>query len=177
MRGVFALQSEKDPQAVTMRFASGRVDLARGVASDAQVVVTVDLDNMSGPDAAKPKVHGALRHPQFALGVSKLLDAKPRPWPELARAFWEFARTDRHAPAGLRVVCLDNGTTLELGDVSDRETSYELHGTEVALTSVFSGSSVLGQDLLEGKVFGIGSMKYASVLTGSSIAWMMRGPA
>ena len=66
LRGVFTLRSEKDPQAVTMRFDRGRVALTRGVAPDAQVVVTVDLDNMSGPHAAKPKVRGAVRHLRLA---------------------------------------------------------------------------------------------------------------
>src|SRR5690348_16256879 len=88
LKGVFALRSAKDPQAVTMRFATGRVDLARGVAPDAQVIVTVALDNMSGPDAPKPKVQGALRHPKFALGVSKLLDGDQRPCTAHADASW-----------------------------------------------------------------------------------------
>src|SRR5258708_13192031 len=88
LRGVFALRSEKDPQAVTMRFDRGRVALTRGVAPDAQVVVTVDLDNMSGPDAPKPKVRGAFPHLRLALGVSKLLDPKPRPRPKPAHSCW-----------------------------------------------------------------------------------------
>ena len=60
LRGIFALRSQKDPQAVTMRFGNGRVELERGVATDTQVVATVDLDNMSGPDATKPKVVNAV---------------------------------------------------------------------------------------------------------------------
>ena len=81
---MFALRSQKDPQAVTMRFADGRVEVTHGVAPDTQVVATVDLDNMSGPDAAKAKVSGALRRPFFALGVSKLLDPPARSWVEHA---------------------------------------------------------------------------------------------
>jgi len=177
LRGVFALKSAKDPQAVTMRFAAGRVALAHGVAPDAQVVVTVDLDNMTGPDAPKPKVKGALGHPMFALTVSKLLEPKPRAWPEHARAFWEFTSKQRDTPAHLRVVCLDNGAILDLGRDESGEDTYEIHGSAAALESIFSGNSVFGQDLLEGKVYAIGSMKYASVLTGCSLAWMMRGAA
>jgi hypothetical protein len=172
LKGVFALKSEKDPQAVTMRFDGGRVALSRGVAPDADVVVTVDLDNMSGPDAAKPKVHGALRHPKFALDVSKLLDAPAKPWPELARAFWAFAGEYPGMPESLRIVGLDDGTTLDLGTGAP---VYEIHGTAAALTSIFGGGSVFGQDLLDGKVYAIGSMKHASILTGRSIEWTMRG--
>ena len=173
LRGVFALRSEKDPQAVTMRFDRGRVALARGVAPDAQVVVTVDLDNMSGPDAPKPKVRGAFRHLRLALGVSKLLEPKARPWSEHAQAFWAFAGARRGMPERLRVVCLDDGTVVELGTSTGSQ--YEIHGSAPALVSIFSGSSVFGQDLLDGKVYAIGSLQHASVLTGSFLEWMMRG--
>ncbi len=171
--GTFALRSQKDPQAVTMRFGNGRVELTRGVAPDTQVVATVDLDNMSGPDAAKPKVTGALRHPRFALGVSKLLETPSSPWVDQARAFWANACSAPDMPAAMRVVCVDDGTSLELGDDSDDR--YEIHGTTLALVSIFSGSSVFGQDLLDGKVFAIGSLQHASVLTGQSVEWALRG--
>jgi hypothetical protein len=172
LRGVFALRSEKDPQAVTMRFDRGRVALTRGVAPDAQVVVTVDLDNMSGPDAPKPKVRGAFRHLRLALGVSKLLEPKARPWSEDAQAFWAFAGARRGMPERLRVVCLDDGTAIDLGPSTGSQ--YEIHGAAPALVSIFSGNSVFGQDLLEGKVYAIGSLQHASVLTGSFLEWMMR---
>ncbi len=174
LHGVFALKSAKDPQAVTLRFAEGRVVLSRGVAPDADVVATVDLDNMSGPDAPKPKVQGALRHPKLALGVSKLLDAPAKPWPELARAFWAFAADEPGMPEGMRVVDMDDGTTLELGAGPP---VYEIHGSTAALTSIFAGTSVFGQDLLDGKVYASGSMKHASILTGRSIEWTLRGLA
>ncbi len=173
LRGIFALRSQNDPQAVTMRFDKGRVELARGVAPDTQVVATVDLDNMSGPDAAKPKVSGALRHPLFALGVSKLLEPPAKSWVEHAQAFWAFAGGASGMPAAMRIVCLDDGTSLELGN--DVDEHYEIHGSAAALTSIFSGNSVFGQDLLDGKVFASGSLQHASVLTGRSVEWALRG--
>ena len=176
LRGVFALRSEKDPQAVTMRFDRGRVALTRGVAPDAQVVATVDLDNMGGPDAPKPKVRGAFRHLRFALGVSKLLEPKARPWSEHVQAFWAFAGDRRDMPERLRVVCLDDGAAVEVG-AGTGTSCYEIHGSALALVSIFSGNSVFGQDLLEGKVYAIGSLQHASVLTGSFLEWMMRGAA
>ena len=177
LRGVFALQSAKDPQAVTLRFDNGRVELTRGVAPDAGVVVTVDLDNMSGPDAPKPKVRGAGRHPLFALRVSKLLEPRERPWSELARAFWEASHARSGMPDRLRVVCLDDGEELTLGNGSETAGTYEIHGSAAALSSIFSGNSVFGQDLLDGKVYAIGSLQHASVLTGSFLDWMMRARA
>jgi hypothetical protein len=181
LRGVFALRSEKDPQAVSMRFDRGRVALTHGVAPDAQVVVTVDLDNMSGPDAPKPKVRGGFRHLRLALGVSKLLEPKARPWSEHAQAFWAFAGAHRGMPDRLRVVCLDDGSAVDLGSGTGTDSNpsshYEIHGSAPALVSIFSGNSVFGQDLLEGKVYAIGSLQHASVLTGSFLEWMMRGAA
>ena len=178
LRGVFALRSEKDPQAVTMRFDRGRVALTHGVAPDAQVVVTVDLDNMSGPDAAKPKVRGGFRHLRLALGVSKLLEPKARPWSEHVHAFWAFAGDRRGMPERLRVVCLDDGAAVDVGTGTEKPAScYEIHGSALALVSIFSGNSVFGQDLLEGKVYAIGSLQHASVITGSFLEWMMRGAA
>jgi hypothetical protein len=175
LRGVFALKSQKDPQAVTMRFENGNVRLERGVANDAQVVVTADLDNMNGPDAPKPKVAGAIRHPRFALGVSKLLDAPAPPWQTQARAFWTYAQTVPDVPAHLRVVCIDDGAAVDLGTPATDQPAYEIHGSAPALASVFSGGSVFGQDLLEGKLFSRGSLKDMSILTGCSINWMLRG--
>ena len=43
--------------------------------------------------------------------------------------------------------------------------------TSVASRSM---SSVFGQDLLDGKVYAVGSLKHASVLTGALLDWMMR---
>jgi hypothetical protein len=173
LRGIFALRSQKDPQAVTMRFGNGRVELERGVATDTQVVATVDLDNMSGPDATKPKVTGAFRHLRFALGVSKLLEPPARSWVEHAQAFWAFAGGAPGMPGAMRIVCLDDGVSLELGNDSDD--CYEIHGSAAALTSIFSGNSVFGQDLLDSKVFASGSLQHASVLTGRSVDWALRG--
>jgi hypothetical protein len=175
LRGVFALKSQKDPQAVTLRFADARVHLERGVADDAQVIVTADLDNMSGPDAPKPKVDGALRHPRFALAVSKLLEPPVKAWQDHARAFWTFAQNWPEMPAHLRIVCIDDGSALDLGDAE--QPAFAIHGTASALVSIFSGNSVFGQDLLDGNVFAAGPLKNISIVTGCSIAWMMRGAA
>ncbi len=175
LRGVFALKSAKDPQAVTMRFGNGQVVVSHGVAPDTHVIATVDLDNMSGPDATKPKVTGALRRPMFALGVSKLLDGPAMSWTQHAQAFWAFAASAPSMPASLHIVCLDDGTALVLGASSDATNRYEIQGSTVALTSIFSGNSVFGQDLLDGKVFAIGSLQHSSVLTGQSIEWALRG--
>src|SRR5687768_248571 len=74
LEGRFALRSSKDPQSATIRFDKGRVEVVGGVDSDADVVVTADLDTLGQAGAPKPKVSGAARHPLLALQSSKLLD-------------------------------------------------------------------------------------------------------
>ncbi|HEX4492302.1 MAG TPA: hypothetical protein VH914_13920 [Acidimicrobiia bacterium] len=172
MRGVVALRSTVDPQAVTMRFANGKVLVEHGVATDSGVVIEADLLRLNDPDAPKPKVSGAARHPLLALAAAKVLDPPAGPWPEEARAFWEFARNHPRMPKAMLVVGTDDNSRLTLGDTPPE---YELYGTAHALTSVFSGGSVLGQDMLDGKLFGVGSLQHLAELTGRSIAWMLGG--
>jgi hypothetical protein len=171
MSGVLVLRSSQDSQAVTVRFGRGRVALARGVAADADVVVTLDFNNMSGPDTPAPKVKGAIRHPRLALGVARVLEPPIGTWQEEAAAFWEFAKDAERMPRSLKVVCTDDGAEATFGDTG--EADYEIQGSAEALKSVFSGSSILGEDFLAGKLKAVGSFEHASVLTGRSIAWVM----
>jgi hypothetical protein len=180
MHGVVALKSSVDPQAVTMRFDKGTVTIEHGVAADSGVVIEADLTKMNEPNAPKPKVSGAATHLKLALAVSKVLDPPAGPWQEEARAFWDFARDHPRMPATLLVVCTDDGSRLTLGDSEgDGErngtSEYELHGSARNLTSVFTGGSVLGEDMLNGKLCGVGSLQHLAELTGRSIAWMFGG--
>ena len=167
MRGVLALRSSVDKQAVTARFDDGRVRVSPGVAADADVVITLDFND----PAAKPKVSGAARHPVLALGASKVLEPPTGTWREEAQGFWTFAKDAPRMPRAMRVTATDEATPpLVLGD---GEPEYEIEAPAAALTSVFSGASIFGEDLLNGKLFAIGSLEHASVLTGRSIAWAL----
>ncbi len=172
MRGVVALKSSVDPQAVTMRFDKGRVAIERGVAADSGVVIEADLTKMNEPGAEKPKLKGVARHLKLALAANKVLDPQPGPWQDEARLFWGFAHNHPRMPATLLVVCTDDGSRLVLGN---GEPEYELHGSARALNSVFTGGSVLGEDLLNGKLRAVGSLQHLAELTGRSIAWMLGG--
>ena len=172
MQGVVALKSSVDPQAVTIRFARGTVTLEHGVAADTGVVIEADLTKMNEPNAEKPKVRGAARHLKLALAVGKVLEPPAGTWQDEARAFWEFARSHPRMPGVLLVVCTDDGSRLTLGEGPPE---YELHGSARALTSVFTGGSVLGEDMLNGKLCGVGSLQHLAELTGRSIAWMFGG--
>jgi hypothetical protein len=172
MRGVVALKSSVDPQSATLRFDKGTVRIEHGVARDSGVVIEADLLKMNEPDAPKPKVTGVARHPMLALAASKVLDPPAGAWQDEARAFWEFARSHPRMPKAMLVVCADDGSRLTLGDAPPE---YELYGSTHALTSVFTGGSVLGEDLLNGKLRGVGSLQHLAELTGRSIAWMLGG--
>lgn len=172
MKGVVALKSSVDPQAVTMRFDKGKVSIEHGVAPDSGVVIEADLNRMNEPDGPKPNVKGAARHLKLALAVSKVLDPPVGPWPDDARRFWEFARDHPRMPKTMLVVCTDDGARLTLGEGTP---DYEVHGSARALSSVFTGSSVFGEDLLNGKIFAVGTIQHTAELTGRSLAWMFGG--
>jgi hypothetical protein len=127
---------------------------------------------MNEPNAEKPKVSGVARHLKLALAASKVLDPPAGTWQDEARAFWEFAHDHPRMPRVLLVVCTDDESRLVLGAGPPE---YELYGSARALTSVFTGGSVLGEDLLNGKLCGVGSLQHLAELTGRSIAWMLGG--
>jgi hypothetical protein len=167
MKGVLALKSSADKQSVTVRFDRGNITLAPGVASDAGLVITLDMND---PDA-KPKVKGALTHLRFALAASKVLEPPPKTWQAEAQAFWAFASDWPRMPRSMRIVCTDDEAELHLGDPST--TDVEIAGSAKQLRSVFSGDSILTEDWLTGKLHGVSSLEHASILTGRSIAWVM----
>ncbi len=172
MQGIAALKSSTDPQAATIRFKRGAVAIERGVADDVDVVIEADLATMNDPRPPKPKVSGAARHPQFALALAKVLDPPKGSWSDAARAFWTFAATHPEMPAALEIVNSDDGERLLLGAGEPR---VELHGSGHWLTVVLSGNSVLGEDILAGKLQFVGALQFVAVMTGRSIAWTLDG--
>jgi hypothetical protein len=165
MKGVLGLRSSEDPQTATIRFDRGRISLSSGVASDAGMVITMNPNDAS----AKPKVEGAAKHLLFALNVAKVMEPPTRTWQEEAAAFWAFAGATPRMPARLRVVCTDDDCEITLGATDGP--MYEVHGSAPALVSVFTGQSILGQDMLDGKVRCVGTIEHVSVLTGRFIDW------
>ncbi len=168
--GVVALASTVDPQAATIRFAEGRVRVERGVATDVQVTIATDVTTMADEDPPKPKVSGAARHPRLALAVAKLLEPPTGTWTEEARRFWSRASSRSANPAGLRIVCTDDGSELTLGTTPPE---FEIHGSAHRLTALFSGGTVFGQEVLEGRLYAVGSLAHLAELTGSSLEHMM----
>jgi hypothetical protein len=170
VKGNVALRSTTDPQAATMRFGNGGVMVVRGLSDDTDVVIAADLNTMSDEHPPTPKVLGAARHPKLALTVGKLLDPPHGTWKEEAARFFAFATERPGVPRSMRVVCTDDGSEIALGDAP---AVYELHGSEHALLNVFLGNTVLGQDLLDGKLYAVGKLAHLAELTGRSLAWTL----
>jgi hypothetical protein len=169
-KGNVALKSTTDPQAATMRFGGGGVTVVRGIAAATDVLIAADLNTMADEKPPAPKVVGAVRHPKLAYTVSKLLEPPHGTWQEEAQRFFAFATEQPGAPRSMRVVCTDDGSEIVLGEPP---VEYELHGSEHSLLNIFLGNTVLGQDLLDGKVFAVGTLAHLAGLTGRSLAWML----
>ncbi len=169
-KGNVALRSTVDPQSATLRFAHGRVLIERGVAPDTDVTIAVDVNRMSDLDAPKPKISGALLHLRLALRAGKVLDPPAQRWQDEAKRFWEFAGTHPRVPKGVRIVCTDDDTEFLLGGAP---VDYEIFGSAHQLTVLFTGGSVFGQDLLDGKLHAVGSLAHMAELTGRTLAFMM----
>jgi hypothetical protein len=99
-----------------------------------------------------------------------VLDPPTGTWQEEGARFWTYASTHPESPKGVRVVCLDDGTETTFG-ISPAE--YEIHGSAYRLTALFTGNTVFGEDLLSGKLYGVGSLKHTAELTGRSLSFMM----
>jgi hypothetical protein len=163
LTGTVTLQSAADPQAATLEFQAGRLLVRAPDAAGADVTITADLAD----PAAKPKLAGAVRHPQLALIAGKLLEPPVRPWEEEADDFCSRALASPACPRPLRIVCTDDGSSRQWG--GDGEPAIEIHGPAGELASGLSGSTVLGEQLLEGRVQMVGTLSALSALTRFSI--------
>jgi hypothetical protein len=172
LRGRVAVRSTVDPQSATIRFDRGSVHVTRGVASDAEIIVSADLSTMGRPGSRKPRVSGAIRHPRLAVGVSRVLDApSPGGWPAAVDELWEWARADDRRPQRLRVVDTDDGREYIVGELGGIE--VEVHGPGWALLGVFTGADHLGAALVEGRVRAVGDFPALTRLVGVTTCFML----
>ena len=162
VRGVGAVCSASDAQAVTLRCDRGDVHLSHGRAADAGVVITLDLAKDGLPDAPKPKVQGALLHLRLALVLDKLLDPPLPEWQTAARDFWDATAGRPFMPTALRVVD-ESGTELVIGEGADR--AFEIRGPSDRLARIFVGGAFLLEEAQQGRVQGRGSMAESMAMT------------
>jgi hypothetical protein len=166
VRGIAAVCSMNDAQAVTFRLDRGDISIEHGKAADAGLVITIDLGLDGLPGAPPPKVVGALRHPRLALAMSKLLDPPLPPWQESVEVFWRAARDRPHMPTGLTVTDGD-GMVHSVGEADGDE--YLLYGPADRLAKVFVGSAFVLEEVGEGRMHGRGAMSAGVALTRSGL--------
>lgn len=173
MRGVAAVCSANDAQAVTLRFDRGDVHLDHGRATDAGVVISLDLERDGLPGAPKPKVQGALRHLRFALALDKALDPPLPVWQTAAESFWRLTSGHPFMPTGLRVI--DEGG--EEAIVGERgPDAFEIRGPGDRLARVFVGTAFVLEEAQQGRLHVRGSMAESMAMTAAGLDLAMARP-
>lgn len=166
MKGVAAVCSATDAQAVTLRFDRGEIDLSHGRAADAGLVITLDLERDGLPDAPKPKIKGALRHIRFALALDKALDPPLPSWQHAAETFWQLTSGRPFMPTGLRVID-EAGVEACVGKGGD--SAFEVRGSGDRLARVFVGTAFLLEEAQQGRLHVRGSMAESMALTSAGL--------
>jgi hypothetical protein len=172
MRGVVCLKDALTPQAVTVRIADGEISLSRGEAADADVAVTVHLEDLGGTE---PELTGATEHAHLARWAATLLGEHPSRWEQAADRYWEALRGMVGAPGALVIEDLESGEERRYG--AEDGPAYEIHGRPDALRDVLVGRTPLLDAAFGGRVFVRGSFRELSLLTGACFAVRYGGVA
>lgn len=156
-RGKIGLRSAKDPQALTVSFEQTRIRLSRGIADDADLVITLDLDT------GKPvSVKRWWRHPLLAFRASTLFDDYRASWQSAAKTFWSATETLTGMPAGIHIKATDHQGELALGD-SPADVRIEGRGADLA--ALFGGDLIFVDAVMRGRIRTESSMKHIAVLS------------
>ena len=165
-RGTFAIQSAKDPQAVTINCSDHAIALAGGIQGKPALIITINLSN----PAAKPKIKGLIQHPMLALNVGKLLEFPEVSWADALKRFWEQHHEVAGMPSGLTVRCLDEDRQLSVGH-SDSAAYFQ--GKARDLSEAFAGGSPFVELLVTGRLTGRFTFQQATVMSDVTLAMML----
>ena len=162
--GVVAVRSHDTPQAATVSFGDGGVEVTSGVLVEPDATVVVDLN------ARCAAIEGPVG--DAGLGSDMLLALTPPVphWREAAERFWEVTREIRGIPDVLVVDAFGSDGT-EHARFGTGEESYLIAGPADLLAGVFSGAD----DFLASLAAGVqvrGSLSHLSVMTAAS--WKVR---
>lgn len=170
LKGTFALKF-KDGQALTISAQktiqnSKKVTLKRGVDLKSSLVIHLDADR---PEL-KPKITGLYRHLILAIKVGKLLDDSELSWIHAAEDFWEFAHKDSQFPKAIKILASDEGNILELGE---GKAELEMEGSSKILVDLFSGSTLLLQEVFRGRIKINSTMKPLTEFSRVNLEYML----
>jgi hypothetical protein len=163
--GTVAIRSHNTPQAATIRFGDGGIDVSSGVLVEPDADISVDLHARFAP-MSEPTGDADL-----AGGVLQALSPPLPGWREAAERFWAATRSLPGIPDML-IAVTEGPEGLEQVVLGDGPSQYLIAGAADTLAGVFSGADDLIAALFSG-VLGIqGTMSQLSVMTGAS--WKVR---
>jgi len=169
VQGSFSLVSTTDPQSLTIGIDDNVISIQRGVSRHSKITIHLDFTKIAEP-GYKPKLTGMFKHPLFAYKVGKLLTFPPSNWADDAKRFWDAAKSIKGMPGAMKLISTNEGRELMLGEGEDL---VEIIGSSLSLASLFSGSSVLINDLMQGKLQMRGTLKHMTVLSGVTLQSMV----
>ncbi len=173
LQGRAVLRSTVGPQAATIDFARGSVHVTHGVAADADLVISGDLDTMGRPAIAQAEGEPASPAIRGSPSVSPRCWRRHRPetWPEAVDELWSWAEGQDGRPDLLRVVCTDDGVEHVVGEPGGSR--VEVHGPAWALLGVFTGADHVGAAALEGRVRVVAELAVLSTFVGVLARFML----
>lgn len=167
LKTVVTLRSHDTPQAATLVFSRGVVEVSSGVADqpDATTVV-VNLNARFAPA-------GDHVGPDHVVSAVLLALTPPLPdWREAAASFWSATRSLRGIPDVLIAVAAHADGGIEPLVLGEGESQYLIAGPPDALAGIFTGADDLIATLFSGVIGIRGTLSQLSVLTGAS--WKVR---
>ncbi len=162
--GVVAVRSHDTPQAATIAFEGGTIQVRGGVLVEPDATVVVDLHARF---ASTQEPSGDV---DLAAGALRALTPPLPPWREAAARFWEVTRAIPGIPDVL-VVDAHGPDGPEQSRFGDGATSYRIVGPADLLAGVFCGAD----DFLASLAAGVqvqGTLSQLSVMTAAS--WKVR---
>ncbi|MBQ75966.1 MAG: hypothetical protein CMQ20_13225 [Gammaproteobacteria bacterium] len=163
--GCFSIASTRDPQSATITLKGNQIDIHHGVSDKAKITINLDLSRMS-EEGYRPSVKGLLRHPFFAYRVGRLLNFPATSWADDAKRFWDSTQFLPYMPKAIKFTSTDKQQHLSFGN---GPTDVEICGKSKVLSSMLTGSSILVEDIIAGRIQIIGSLKHLSVLSEATL--------
>ena len=160
-----AVRSHETPQAATISFGGGVVEVSSGVFVEVDATTVVDLNGRFAPVGA-PEGDADL-----AADVLLALSPPLPDWQAAAEHFWKASRSVAGIPDML-IAVTEGPEGIEQLVIGEGETHYVIAGAPETLAGVFSGADDLFAVLASG-VLGIqGTLSQLSVMIGAS--WKVR---
>lgn len=166
LKAVVALRSHDTPQAATIVFADGTIDVSSGAPEQADATLTVNLNARFALAGDQVGADGVISAVLLAL-TPPLVD-----WREAAASFWTTARSMRGIPDVLVAIAAEPDGGIEPLVLGEGDSQYLIAGPPDVLAGVFTGADDFVAALFSGVVGIRGTLSQLSVMTGAS--WKVR---